>query len=191
MKRDRRQRVIESALTSSSLTYGQKVFLVLAATLKPEYVDGKRRHGSKAMAPDGTFSLHLDYIARALGTSPDNVKKLREGCAKEGHLSPVHKGTFGRPSTWQALVVRGEKNYGVTFRQIFPPYGQTPLPTRGEETSLLTYRDGTDPAPSGSRGLSPQTGGYEASKEARRESRVIGPAEIDRRSSDDREERSA
>lgn len=191
MKRDRRQRVIESALTSSSLTYGQKVFLVLAATLKPEHVDGERRHGSKSMGPDGTFSLHLDYIAKALGTSADNVKKLREGCAKEGHLSPVHKGTFGRPSTWQALVVRGEKSYGVTFRQIFPPYGRTPVPTRGEETSLLTYRDGTDPAPSGSRGLSPRADAHEATRNARHETRGIDQAEIDRRSSDDREERSA
>lgn len=147
MKRDRRQRVFMSALTSPHLTYGQKVFMVLAVTLKPEYVDGQRRHGSKAMGPDGTFSLHLDYIAKALGTSVDNAKKLREGCAKHGHLSLVHKGTFGRPSAWQALVVRGEEMYGVTFRQILPPYGSGTTTTSGEETSPLTYRGGTDPAP--------------------------------------------
>lgn len=149
MKRDRRQRVIETALTSPHLTYGQKVFMVLAATLKPEYIDGKRRHGSKAMGPDGVFSLHLDYIAKVLGTSVNNAKKMREGCARHGHLSMVHKGTFGRPSAWQALVVRGEENYGVTFRQILPPYGSGTPAVSGEETSPLTYRGGTDPAVQG------------------------------------------
>lgn len=149
MTRDRRQRVIESALTSPHLTYGQKVFIVLVATLKPEYVDGKRRYGSKAMGTDGTFSLHLDYIAKVLGTSVDNAKKLREGCARHGHLSLVHKGTFGRPSAWQALVVRGEEMYGVTFRQILPPYGPGPSVVSGEGISPLTYRGGTDPARQG------------------------------------------
>lgn len=166
--RDRRQRVIETALTNPSLTYGQKVFMFLAATLKPEYIDGSRRHGSKAMGPDGVFSLHLDYLAKALGTSLDNAKKLREGCVRQGHLSLVHKGTFGRPSAWQALVVRGEEMYGVTFRQILPPYGSGAPLISGEKTSLLTYRDGTDPAPSASRGLSPRAGGDEAPRKERR-----------------------
>ena len=178
--RDRRQRVIETALLSPHLTYGQKVFIMLAASLKPEYIDGKRRHGSKAMGPDGKFSLHLDYIAKALGTSVDNAKKLREGCARHDHLSMVHKGTFGRPSTWQAMVVRGEETYGVTFRQILPPYEQTAPPIRGDVSSPLTYRGGTNPAPRPGRRLSRPDEVERASRTEPEESPRDVRAEVDR-----------
>jgi len=116
------------------------MFMVTVLTLGTEYVDGKRRHGSKGIGPDGKFSLHLDYLARAVQTSQANVKYLRRGCQAAGFISTVHEGTHGRPSCYQALVVRGEDSYGVTWREILTPYGAGHPLTRGKESSPLTYR---------------------------------------------------
>jgi hypothetical protein len=140
MTRDRRNRIFRSVLLSKALTPAQKLFLFAAITLKGEVVDGKRRYGSKAMGPDGTFSLHLDYLAKALDTSADNVKYMRRGCQQAGYLSEVHRGTHGRPSAYQALVVRGKESYGVTVREILTPYGSLTPVTRGEESAPLTYK---------------------------------------------------
>ncbi|HRD60454.1 MAG TPA: hypothetical protein PLZ93_00505 [Nocardioides sp.] len=147
--RDRRQRIVECALNSGDLTYREKLFMVVIATIAPEYVAGKRRHGSKAMGPDGKFALHLDYLGRALATSAGNVKKLRRACQEKGHLGPVHEGTFGRPSTWQAFPVRGDKTCGVTYGQIVPPYVSEDPITRGDAAAPLVYRtpDQGDHAP--------------------------------------------
>lgn len=143
--RDRRHKVLESAIFNTELSYGERLLMVLVTTIKPEYVDGHRRHGSKAMGPDGKFSLHLDYLATALGTSTAGVKKFRQGLQKAGHLTAVHEGTFGRPATWQAQVVRGYKNGGLTGSQKVPPYGLAEWLVRGYENDPLVYRTGGQP----------------------------------------------
>lgn len=139
-QRDRRQRVLEAALNSHDLTYREKLFMVVVCTLAPEYVEGKRRHGSKAMGPDGKFALHVDYLARALHTSETNIKKLRRGCQDKEHLTPVHPGTFGRPATWQAQTVRGAGMSRLTYRQFVTPYESEDPSTRGDTTAPLVYR---------------------------------------------------
>jgi hypothetical protein len=149
MRRDRRRAVLESALFSPELSYAEKVVMVVVATIRPEYANGKRRHGSKAMGPDGKFSLHLDYLARATTKSTGAVKKVLRSLAAQGHLDLVHEGTYGRPSTWQALVVRGAKNGRLTGGENGTPYGLADWLVRGAETAPLTYwtPDRRNPAP--------------------------------------------
>ncbi|WP_221176994.1 hypothetical protein [Nocardioides pocheonensis] len=149
MSRDIRQRIFKGVMGSRELTPAQQMFMMAVLTLRSERIDGTVRFGSKAMGPDGKFTLHLDYLARALNTSPDNVKYLRRGCQSKGYLSEVHRGTHGRPSCYQALVVRGKESYGVTFREILTPYVRAMTLTRGEKTPPLTYKtpDQGDHAP--------------------------------------------
>ncbi len=151
MSRDVRRAILESALFSPHLSYAEKVVMVVVVTIKAEYVDGVRRHGSKAMGPDGKFSLHNDYLARATSKSTGAVKKVLRSLAARGHLDLVHEGTYGRPSTWQALVVRGAKNGRLTGGENGTPYGLGEWFTRGAETAPLTYRtpDRRNPAPAG------------------------------------------
>jgi hypothetical protein len=159
VSRDRRQTVLESALFSPDLTYAEKAYMVVVSTIRAEHVDGVRRHGSKAMGHDGKFSLHLDYLAAAMSATPNAVRKLSRSLARKKHLSLVHEGTFGRPTTWQALVVRGAKNGRVTGGEIRTPYGIGDWLIRGAESAPLTYRtpDRRNPAPTS--GLSPSTRG--------------------------------
>ena len=128
MNHDRRLRVLQAALFNPDLTYGERMFMTVVTTVKAEYLDGERRHGSKAMAPDGKFSLHLDYLAGALGTSEEGVRKLQRALKRKQLLDFVHQGTFGRPSCWQALVVRGAKNGTLTSGQKGTPYEVAGLP---------------------------------------------------------------
>ena len=149
MTTDRRRQVLEAALFSPDLSYAEKVVMVVVVTIKPEYVNGERRHGSKAMAPDGKFSLHYDYLARATSKSTGAVKKVLRSLATHGHLDLVHEGTFGRPTAWQALVVRGAKNGRLTGGENGTPYGLGDWLIRGAETAPLTYKapDHRDPPP--------------------------------------------
>jgi len=140
MSGDRRGRLHQSAMNDPRLTPRERIYLITVISLAAEYVDGKRRHGSKAMGPDGKFSLHLDYIARALGTTEDNAKKIRQSCQRKGHIQAVHDGTFGRPPMWQSMVVRGDEMNRLTFRQIVPPYEAGGPAARGDNTSPLVYR---------------------------------------------------
>lgn len=196
---DRRPRAWAAVIQSRELTYREKCYLLTLLSLKSEHVDGRRRYGSKALGPDGKYSLHLDYIAAAMGASEHAVREARQGCLAKEWLSEVHPATHGRPACYQILVktepganrVRVRDFYSLTDAENPHPYGAAEAPTRVRKTPTLTYRDGTDPAPRSSRGLSPRAGGHEAWKEAQRESGVIDQAEIDRRMSDDREERSA
>lgn len=147
---DRRLRILEQALADPLLTPSQKVFLVVVTTIKTEYVDGERRHGSKSMGPDGKFTLHLDYLARAMNTSAEGVRKIRRALEAQKFLDEVHAGTFGRPSTYQALTdVRGAKNGRLTSGRNGNPYGLTDWLVRVAEKAPLTYRtpDQRDPAP--------------------------------------------
>ncbi len=149
MKRDRRLRVLESALFHPDLSYAEKAFMAVVCTLRTEYVDGERRHGSRGMTPDGKFTLHLDYLAGALGTSKEGVRKVRRSLEARGALAEVHKATHGRPATWQAFVVRGAKNGSLTGGEKGTPYGFGGWLTRVAEKAPLTYRDtqGSDHEP--------------------------------------------
>lgn len=139
-RQDVRPLIIEGALTSPDLSPVQRVYLITVATLATEYIDGRPRKGSRGMGADGKYALHLDYLARALHTSPDNAKKQAQRLEAAGVISKVHPGTFGRPAMWQALDVRGDRTYRVTFRRFVPPYGTQGTPTRGDTVSPLTYR---------------------------------------------------
>ena len=156
MNRDRRPGILRSALFSPDLSYAERLFLIVACTIATEYVDGKRRHGSKAMDHSGRFSLHTDYLAGALNTTAEGVRKLRLRLENDGALSLVHPGTFGRPSMWQALDVRADKNGEVTSRPEVHPYGFADWFVRADFLSTLTYRtpDHRNPAPTS--GASPQ-----------------------------------
>lgn len=138
--RDRRRRVLESALFSPTLTPAEKNYMVTVVVIRAEYVNGDRRHGSKAMGPDGQFTLHRDYLAKALNTSPEGVRKLRRSLVRKQALTLVHTGTFGRPSTWQAHPIRGAKNGRVTGGEIGTPYGLGEWLTRVAEKAPLTYK---------------------------------------------------
>lgn len=115
-------------------------FMVLVIHLGPQTVDGERRHVRKAMCWNGHFALHLDYIGKALGISPDGVKYLRRECEKKGYLSEVHRGSYGRPSTDQALVVRGEELSGISLRGVLAPYGALEVAASGTESFPLTCK---------------------------------------------------
>jgi hypothetical protein len=151
---DRRPKLLETALFNPSLTPAEKVFICVVTTIKPEFVDGARRHGSKAMGPDGKFSLHLDYLAGAVGSSPDAVRKIQKSLRRKRCLDLVHSPTFGRPATWQALVVSGEKNVGLTRGRKLPTYRLSEWLVRGAQNSPLTYREpgqgAPEPKPAGS-----------------------------------------
>jgi hypothetical protein len=138
--RDSRRSVLESALFSPDLTPAEKVLMVVVVTIKPEYVDGELRHGSRAMGPNGKFSLHLDYLAAATSTSTEAVRKIQRSLARKHHLSLVHEARFGRPTTWQGLVVRGAKNGSLTGGEIGTPYGLGDWLVRGAESAPLTYK---------------------------------------------------
>ncbi|GAB6983521.1 hypothetical protein JCM10369A_00450 [Nocardioides pyridinolyticus] len=141
--KDRRRRVLESAIFGD-LTYGEKVYLITVATIRPEYVDGRLRPGSKSMGPDGKYALHLDYLAGALGTSPTGVRKMRQSLERKGYLQWCHDGTFGRPPMWQAMVVRVPKNGRVTAGENRHPYGLAEWVTRMADSATLTYRTPDD-----------------------------------------------
>lgn len=149
MKRDVRPLIVACALGSPDLTPAEKVLLVATATLATEYVDGKPRHGSRGMTSTGRFSLHRDYLAESVKVSPEAVRKTLRSLVAKRHLDRVSEGTFGRPSTYHALVVRGAKNGWVTGGQIGTPYGLAAWVTRGAESAPLTYRTPSvgDPAP--------------------------------------------
>ena len=152
---DRRQDIFATAMESPTLTAREKVLMVLVVSLKTEFVDGQLRHGSRSMRPDGKFGFHLDYLAAAMFTTETNAKKIRQACRDKGHLSLVSEGSFGRPSTWQALVVKGDVKYGVTKIRHVPPYGPEDPPSRGDVTSPLTYRTPAQPGHAPGSGASP------------------------------------
>jgi hypothetical protein len=153
---DRRRRVLEAALFSPNLSYAEKVFMVVVITIKAEYVGGERRHGSKAMGPDGKFALHLDYLAAALAASPNAVRKLRQSLERKSFLTPVHEGTFGRPPTWQAQTIRGAKNGRVTGGEIGTPYGLGDWLIRVADSAPLTYKAPADRNQAPTSGASPE-----------------------------------
>lgn len=138
--RDIRPRLMEIALTHPKLSPAQRVFLFMLLMLPAQYIDGKRRKGSRGMDARGYVALHYDYIAEHLHTSPENVKKTAQRLASAGFLSKVNPGTFGRPAKWQALLVRGDTKYRVTADRFVPPYGLGLPTTRGDTQSPLTYR---------------------------------------------------
>lgn len=149
-KRDVRLDVFQQALSDPHLSYGQRTFLVVVTTIKTEFVDGEHRHGSKSMGPDGKYTLHVDYLARAMASSEEAVRKLQRSLKAQGFLSEVHRGTFGRPSTWHALTdVRGAKNGRLTPGRKGTPYGVADWLVRSAEKAPLAYRtpDGGDHAP--------------------------------------------
>ena len=162
-RRDIRPAIMEGALTNPDLTAVQRAFLFTVVHLATEYVDGKRRPGSRGMGPDGKFALHLDYLGNALHTSPENAKKITQRLAAIDVLSKVHPGTFGRPAMWQALDVRGDMKYRVTFRTWCPPLRPDVPPTRGDTASPLTYRTPTDPSHAPADGVSSAAEGREKS----------------------------
>lgn len=147
--KDRRRAVLEGALFSPNLSYAEKVYLATVSTIKAEFVDGERRHGSRSMGPDGKFSLHLDYLAGAMSSSPEAVRKIQRSLGSKRFLDQVHEGRFGRPTTWQALRIRGAKNGSLTPGEKGTPYGIGDWLVRGADSAPLTYKtpDGGDHTP--------------------------------------------
>lgn len=147
--RDVRPVIFRNALANSDLGAVERLFFVTVVHLATEYVDGRRRAGSRGMDDRGHFALHYDYLASALHTSPTNVKKLVQRLVGKQYLSKVHPGTFGRPAAFQALAVRGDTKCLITYRSFVPPYGSESPPTRGDMVSPLPYRtpDVGDQAP--------------------------------------------
>lgn len=153
---DIRPRLVQNALSHPDLGNAERVFLLAVAMLATEYVDGQRRSGSRGMDERGKFSLHYDYLGRALHTSPGNAKKLAQRLEAKGLLSKVHPGTFGRPAGYQSLDVRGDTMSPVTFRDFVPPYATTTPPVRGDTTSPLPYRTPNGPGHEPTSGVLPQ-----------------------------------
>ena len=149
MSRDVRPRILAGALFAEDLSYAEKAYLAIVTTIKAEFVDGERRHGSRAMGPTGRYSLHLDYLAGALGTSAEGVRKIQRSLSTKRYIDQVSPATFGRPTLWHALVVRGAKNGSLTVRRKGTPYGLAEWVVRGAESAPLTYRTpvGSDPSP--------------------------------------------
>lgn len=150
-RRDIRPAIFRNALGHPDLGNAERVFLVTLVHLPSEYVDGVRRSGSQGIDERGNFALHYDYLARALHTSPENVKKQAQRLVARGFLSKRFPGTFGRPAGFQALDVRGDNTYRITLRPFVPPCGAEDPTPRGDTTSPLPYRTPTDrdhaPAP--------------------------------------------
>jgi hypothetical protein len=157
MKRpDLRPSIIQTALGHPDLGNAERVFLMTVVHLPAEHVDDHRRPGSRGMDARGHFALHYDYLAQALHTSAENAKKLAQRLVAKGLLSKVHAGTFGRPAAFQALSVRGDTTYRITFRRFVPPYESETTPVRGDTTSLLTYRTHAEGDQAPTSGVSPQ-----------------------------------
>ena len=171
MSRDRRMRVLEAALFNPDLSYAERTFMAVVTALKAEHIGGEPRHGSRAMGPDGKFSLHLDYLASALATSAEGVRKVRRSLEAKGLLGHVHDGTYGRPPTWEARVVRGAKNGSLTSGRKGTPYGLAGWLTRVAEKAPHTYREPDHPdqapapravTPYGARGAAKRNEGHQA-----------------------------
>lgn len=143
-RRDRRPGIVQGAFEHPDLGNAERLFLLTVVHLPTEYVDGERRPGSQGMTAGGNFALHYDYLARALHTSPGNVRKLAQRLEAKGVLSKRWPGTFGRPAGYEALDVRGDNTYRITFRAFVPPYGDADPTVRRDTTSPLTYRTPDD-----------------------------------------------
>lgn len=155
-RQDMRQQLVVNALASPDLGNAERVFLIVSAMLPAEYVEGRRRSGSVGMDARGRFSLHYDYLARHLHTSPENVKKSAQRLTAKGWLFKRHPGTFGRPAGWQALDVRGDMSNRVTAERFVPPYELYALHVRGDTVSPLPYKTPTHPSPAPAVGDFPQ-----------------------------------
>ncbi|MCM0618745.1 hypothetical protein [Nocardioides bruguierae] len=142
---DRRPGLLVAAMANPDLSNAERVLVLVVLHLPAEYVDGIRRPGSAGIDVRGNFSLHYDYLARALHTSPSNAKKLMQRLEAKGVLSKRSTGTFGRPACFQMLLVRGDKTYPVRARNLVPPYGPEDPTSRGDTMSPLTYREPTQP----------------------------------------------
>ncbi|MBM7506545.1 hypothetical protein JOE61_000359 [Nocardioides salarius] len=142
---DRRPVIFRNALANPDLGNVERLFLITLVHLPTEYVDGVRRSGSRGMDAGGKFSLHYDYIACAMHTSPENVKKLAQRLEAKGYLSKRWRGTYGRPAGFEALDVRGDMTYPITFRPFVPPYEVQAPPTRRDTTSPLPCSRPTHP----------------------------------------------
>ena len=140
MSRDVRPRILAGALFAEDLSYAEKAYLAIVTTIKAEFVGGERRHGSRAMSPTGRYSLHLDYLAGALGTSAEGVRKIQRSLSAKKYIDQISPATFGRPTLWHALVVRGAKNGSLTSRRKGTPYGLAEWVVRGADSAPLTYR---------------------------------------------------
>lgn len=147
-RRDVRQRLFVNVLAAEELGHAERMFLIVAINLPTEYVDGKVRPGSKGMDGQGRFSLHYDYLARALHTSVSNVRKTTQRLADKSRdrrwLDKVYPGTFGRPAGFQMLNVRGDMSYQVTGFRFVPPYESEDPTPRWDTTSPLTYKTPDD-----------------------------------------------
>ena len=113
----------------------------------------------------GNFALHYDYLARALFTSSENVKKQLQRLVSKQVLSKRFPGTYGRPAGFQALTLRGDCQYRITFRPPVPPYSPPDPPLRGDRESPLPYRTPTPGAPAPTSGASPTLPGPGAGSE--------------------------
>ncbi|WP_341241236.1 hypothetical protein [uncultured Nocardioides sp.] len=144
-KRDRRPVIFRNSLANPDLSNVERLFLINVVHLPSEYVDGVRRSGSRGMDAGGKFSLHYDYIACAMHTSTENVRKLAQRLEVKGYLSKRWRGTYGRPAGFEALDVRGDMAYRITFRPFVPPYEEQAPPLRRDMVSHLPYREPTHP----------------------------------------------
>jgi len=152
--RDRRPTIRESVYRSPVLSYAEKVYLLrmvdLDAERDPE--TGERRPGAHRMRADGHYAHHVDYIAAAMGASSHAVERAQFGCLRKGYLSMVHRPTFGRPTTYQALIVRPAENVALEGRENRGPYVPRQRAVSTAKTAGLTYLGETPDQPGGQAG---------------------------------------
>lgn len=149
-RRDRRPTLLAAVLADPGLSYREKVFMLTALHVRAEYVDGILRRGSRSMDDTGRFALHVDYLASCMGSSAEAVRRAREGAERAGWLVKIYAGTFGRPSTYQA-VIAGERRAPVRVVSTASlsdchPYAPAQTPVRVAETATLaSYGETPDP----------------------------------------------
>jgi hypothetical protein len=147
VRRDRRPRLLVAVLADREMSYPEKLYMIAVLHLRAEHVDGKRRTGSKAMGPDGRFTLHLDYIAAGMGRTVRAVRDARAKLEESGWLSRVHEGTHGRPACYQALLAQGAPEtvrvrfYSTLTNDAEPhPYESEHPAVRVTQNRTLTYK---------------------------------------------------
>jgi hypothetical protein len=173
---DRRPRWKDVILRAATLQPTTK--LVLLVTLEHMKADGK---------------VYVDRatIARALGLShPQRVSERWSQACEAGYLTLVHKGSHGRHSTYQALIPE-VPSVRVSRSLETPENPVTRETTKCPENAVTTTRDPAQTQPHTAAGVPGTDRNAGSEEEQVYRTRSIGKAGIERRSSDDREERSA
>jgi hypothetical protein len=143
------------------------------------------------MRANGKVCIDRATVAKALGIRhPQRISERWTQACDADYLALLHKGSHGRPSTYEAQIpeVSSVRTTRTLGRPANPDTKEAPQCPDGQVT---TTRDPAQTQPRAAAGV-PGTDRNAGMEEERvRTTRANGQAEIDRRSRDDREERSA